>query len=252
MYTFHLIDGEFIILSYDCGCGESKGSKYQFITNDKTLDLAFEDDRQALVTPVNIPISLSISKEPLSGGCYLVNPDEIWYFKLPIDAYVKDEYINGKIKKHIALITAIRFTEESNPTEFQKSKKRVEKWAKITENFYRTYAGHKWDVRCEPFLITSECYPTSPEFCSFEYETWAKENTDKIPEGFFPNYFHWIGGASKFCGLARLSGHASATYPDGVHVCGVHTVIHEVGHNFGLMHANMKMKLLSWVKAAVQ
>jgi hypothetical protein len=237
MSQYHLVTGLFEILSHNCGCGENKGSKYHFITKNETLDLAFEDDYQALATPVNIPISLSISKEPLSGGCYLVNPEIPWYFKLPVEA-AQIEYINGKIKKHIALIGALKSSDDVNSTNYKNIKKKITKWAEKIETFYRSYAGHKWDVRCEPFVIFSECQPSSPEFCSFEYRTWAKENPSLVPDNFNPNYFHWVGGFSQVCGLARLDGHASATYTGGYHVCGIQSAIHEIGHNFGLMHAN--------------
>ena len=96
---------------------------------------------------------------------------------------------------------------------------------------------NKWDVQVRGYVLPSDCNMKPWDFCYKAVREWMREND---MDGFEPNYFHVAGfqnGAS-YCGQGQLGGDKSVTYM--MHICGVKTIIHELGHNLGLHHSGSR------------
>jgi hypothetical protein len=103
--------------------------------------------------------------------------------------------------------------------------------ARDVQNFWRHYAGHKWDIQVRGYAYRGVCFPEAPHFCRDEIF-----DADIDMGDFTPNVFHiWSRwGVAGRCGLAVLWGSWGLTYAG----CPLQTTIHEVGHNIGLRHAS--------------
>jgi hypothetical protein len=138
----------------------------------------------------------------------------------------------AKVKKHIGVFRQVPVgtTDESKA----KSMTYVARHVKTIQDYYRRYGGHVWDVEVRGYVMEGEANAHPPYY--------AKSDTDNYMathdmEGFEPNYFHiWGGTSGGYCGQGNLPGNRSVTYMNSA--CGTKTMIHELGHNFGLHHAS--------------
>jgi hypothetical protein len=202
---------------------------------DGTFYFAMEDGEKIILifdadhfTPIQERIALNIYRG--DDGEWHVNPIGDYYS-------VVDEQPRpgppGIEKKHIALFRKmpVGASAESEAKELA----RVQERAHQLESFWRRFARHKWDVRVIGRTLPTDCVPDSPYFC----ESVMIEEAKKIDEdGFEPSYFHmWsthqVG--DNWCGHADHYGNAGVTYGGR---CDIKSTIHEIGHNFGLHHAN--------------
>jgi hypothetical protein len=204
------------------------GSFYFETDDGQTIILVFDAEHR---TPIQRKIALSIYSG--DDGKWHVNPTGK-YFSLISTRARLDRQTN---KKHVALFRKVSV----NASEEQEAKelKKVQDKARQLEDFWKRFARHKWDVRVVGRTLRTDCIPDSPMFCRPVMVEAAKEID---VEGFEPNYFHmWsthqIGDG--WCGHADLSGDAGVTYGGR---CDIKSTIHEIGHNFGLHHANKGVK----------
>ena len=206
---------------------------------DGTFYIATEDGQKTILifdaehsTPIQMKITLDVYRG--DDGEWHVNPTGSYYT-------VADERPRpgppGIEKKHIALFrkVAVGASEEAEAKEL----KRVEEMARQLESFWKQFGRKKWDVKVVGRTLQTDCIPDSPYFCEPVMIEAAREIDE---EGFEPNYFHmWstheIG--DNWCGHADLGGSAGVTYGGR---CGIKSTIHEIGHNFGLHHANKDVR----------
>jgi hypothetical protein len=114
------------------------------------------------------------------------------------------------------------------------SQQQVDVRAKQVEDYYRTLAGHKWDVKVTGYVVRANCNTSAPIYCKTEVAEYLKANH---PEMEF-DYYHVWGGGNNVCGLGNVGGNWSGTYIR--YGCpGERTTIHELGHNFGLRHSDI-------------
>jgi hypothetical protein len=232
MLEYQLVTGVFTILWHQNCCGEDDAESYKFkvLQTGKEINLAFESDEQAMATPQYSVIALSIAKDPLSGGCYLVNPAKKWYTVL---AEADGEFIGGKNKVHIALIRPNNRLQPMNEVqEF------IDDWANDAQAFYADYGRHRWDVKVKGYAIEKpeNCDPgPTNHYCIGKFMELTREDPTILGD-FDPNIMHWVGGSSaSYCGFA--SSGASVNYYDKP-TCNFGTTIHELGHNVGLGHSS--------------
>lgn len=108
------------------------------------------------------------------------------------------------------------------------------------ERFYKYYAGDIWDVQVHADVVMEEQAPWNNNWNSRMFQTYVYNKSYLMPIGFNPNYFHcWSHYTHpNYCGLGLLYDKYSWTQA----TCGLHTIIHELGHNFGLHHASQDTK----------
>jgi len=132
-------------------------------------------------------------------------------------------------KKHIGIFRQVPLdiSEEMLAEEV----KLAERDAKTIQDFYRRYARHKWDVQVRGYAMRGEQETRPPYYAYKDIKNFMSEYD---MQGFDPNYFQVFGGASDMCGNGNMPGSRSAVYQG----CGSDSMIHELGHNFGLHHAS--------------
>ena len=137
--------------------------------------------------------------------------------------------------KNIGIFYRMPIGTPEDKMEFQRQKARQA--AEVVEEYYRFHAGNKWDVNVRGFVMQSDCNLHPYDFC---YEA-AKQHLIDIESDFEPNYWHAVGFENNpsYCGQGLLGGNKSVTY--AMHICGIKTIIHELGHNFDLHHSGSRL-----------
>lgn len=139
------------------------------------------------------------------------------------------------IKKHIAIFRQVSPTMDE--TKKERLGREVIEDAKEVQDYWRRMARHVWDVEVRGYLMEGVQRCTPPLFARDDITNYINEYG---LDGFEPNYFHVHGDFNpNFCGHGQLPGNRSATYLS-YGGCGVKTMIHELGHNFGLWHASTR------------
>lgn len=126
---------------------------------------------------------------------------------------------------------------------------RAHRMALQAANAIRQMSGGRWDVEGFGCVMPEEfwkCDVSAPRYGIEEMRaTWdmLQERPDLWPSGvdrlplWRPTHWHMLGGWFQGqCGQANLRGTAGRTNTDMG--CGLSTMIHELGHNFGLLHSN--------------
>jgi len=205
------------------------GTFYLESEDGQTITLLFDGDHD---TPIQKTIELRIYSG--DDGKWHVDPTGDYYTQVTSRAMPSPE---DSRRKHVALFrkVAVDASEEIEAKEFAKVQERA--WQ--LECFWKHFARHKWDVKVVGRTLRTDCIPDSPLFCRPLMVEAAKEID---VEGFEPNYYHmWsthvIG--DNWCGHADLGGDAGVTYGGR---CDIKSTIHELGHNFGLHHANKEVR----------
>lgn len=112
----------------------------------------------------------------------------------------------------------------------------MQKYAQQIQDYYRFFTKGFWDVQAFGAAMRGDANAHPPTYAYPDVQKWLAENSDLLPLGFEPNYFHVVGGTSGgYCGQGTLGGNKSVTYLN--YSCGVKTMIHEIGHNLGMHHA---------------
>jgi hypothetical protein len=195
----------------------------------QTTILVFDEEHD---TPIQKLITLKIYQG--DDGEWRVNPTGDYYTVAPERARAGPP---GVERKHIALFRKLSVS--AGEEEEAKELRRVQEKAQQLESFWKRFARHKWDVKVVGRTLRTDCIPDAPYFCKTVMRDAAKEIDE---EGFDANYFHmWsthqIG--DNWCGHADLYGDAGVTYGGR---CDIKSTIHEIGHNFGLHHANKDVR----------
>jgi hypothetical protein len=202
---------------------ENEHINYYFECEDNhTIPIIFESLEQAADTPINRRIALSVIE--YTDGSFKVSSDEK-YFTF-VDDYAEDIIPN---KKHVAILFQVH--EGSTQDTKDKALISVTRDAEKVENYYKYFSKYFWDVQVRGYVFESNS--------SAEPPTWGGKDADDLIKSitdFSPNYRMILSdnnAISSGCGRGLLGGAYSIVYK----VCGVKTMIHELGHNFGLQHA---------------
>lgn len=186
---------------------------------------------------LNRKISLMVSITEING--FHIIPDIDKFFTLLRNDQSLLMGNAAKIKKHIGLFRQLNFKEgDPPPTEeaLAKAQGMIDAHAVKIEEYYRRYGGHVWDVRVRGFVMRGNENAHPPTYARNDVSKFIEENPEQMGD-FVPNYFHVQGGYSQgYCGQGNLPGNRSVTYVN--YSCGTKTMIHELGHNFGLHHAS--------------
>lgn len=206
------------------------GRFYYFTTTDgDEFQIVWEGSDP--LPPLERTIAMSIPNEPWEDGRYVVdNTGDYWTFADEPHPEISMEVfgLEGREKKYIALLW------QKSPLKSRaEEQEAADKAAFEIERFYRKYSRDKWDVVVGAFVFENNLMPEPPGYG-------VREILQEISlGGYDPNYYHVRSyhRHSSYCGLGNIHGDKSATY-DGSGNCGLHTYLHELGHNFGLHHAN--------------
>jgi hypothetical protein len=192
-----------------------------------SLKLSFNGEHNL---PLSKRIALSVSDYPQDDGSYSVDVTKKYF--TPVTETIAGARV-APTKKHIALFRQL--PENYNDELTEKEMKKAHEMAKGLEDFWRYYARHMWDIEVRAYPLKSACDSLSPEFCKTAINQYIKETG---LDGFDANYFHVLSSKSMkgWCGHADLGGFYGATYEGAA--CNLKSTIHEIGHNFGLHHAN--------------
>lgn len=144
--------------------------------------------------------------------------------------------IVDRINLRVALLRVVS-EDKLEDEEYQRQElKKARDAADSIQNFWRSKGWRFWDLSCEGFLLPrkrGEPRPNKSVWCEELIERLA-ENSAEFRE-FGATYFHLWGNTSpNYCGWGQMPGKYSMTFS----TCGVRTMCHEVGHNFGLGHSN--------------
>lgn len=191
---------------------------------DEFVEIIFNSVDQANSTPINKRIALSIKS---FDGKKAIVSDSTPHFTF-VDDYA-EEIIQSK--KHVGIFKKV--ATDISDEEYTRDVARVEKAARFVENYYKYYARHKWDVQVRGYVMRNDdCNVSTPEYC---YSAIKRFIDDHDMGGFAPNYFMvWGGSTPGWCGLGQVGGNRSVTQSR----CAERTMVHELGHNFGLQHAS--------------
>jgi len=130
--------------------------------------------------------------------------------------------------KHIGIFYKVRV---NIPTDDPVALKRVEKAAAEVQHFIRTWCP-EWDTVVKGFVMPASCDTNPPRYCKNEVYKRLED------EDFEPNYYHLWGGVNElgYGGQGDLGGNWAVTFSRG----GLRIMLHELFHNFGLMHASSR------------
>lgn len=209
---------------------------YFFETDDgELLSIVWEGEDP--LPPLETYIALSLPDEPWQDGRYVVdNTGKYWTYAAPHTQDVEvwaAAPLNGPEPKKIAL-----YWQHRPGADTQQELKTATKQAFEIQRFYNKYARDKWAVECKAFLFSDYQGRPEPPYYGLR-EILAEVDLGDFSPDINHVRSHWYH--SSYCGLGNVYGDKSATY-DGSGNCGLHTYLHEIGHNFGLHHANMEGK----------
>jgi hypothetical protein len=204
---------------------------YFFETDDgQTLPIVWEGSDP--LPPFERFIALSIPDEPWDDGRYVVdNTGHYWTYAEPHHpdvVVVEAAPLNGPEKKNIAL-----YWQHRPGTAKEDEIEDMTKAAFEIQRFYQKYARDKWDVECRAFWFKEYTGSPNPPYYGLQEILQEVDLGDFTPDIHHVRS-HWYN--SSYCGLGNLYGDKSCTYDGGN--CGLHTYLHEIGHNLGLRHAN--------------
>lgn len=137
-------------------------------------------------------------------------------------------------RKHILLLKTCREdTDEEDRLVIAEATKRI--GAELAR-FYQYYASDIWDVQVYADAVLEDQAPWNNNWNASMFQSYINDHQIQMPVGFNPNYFHcWSHYRhDSYCGLGQLYNKYSWTQES----CGLHTIIHELGHNLGLHHAS--------------
>lgn len=203
------------------------------------IPVVFQSQEQAEETPTGILISLTVHEfDPNMGGCPVIDHPK-WFTQLtkgqPLDWLPRDKQIG-----------IFRFVHPNiaDETILAEAQAKVDDAARYAEDWWKRLTRPLWTVQARGFVIVSENRPGGADlYAKSTIERWIRENCveldlwhrDLNPDGWRVRYHHaWGGGSSQYCGWGTVQGYWSMTYSS----CSVKTIMHELGHNFGLYHSN--------------
>ena len=173
-------------------------------------------------------ISMTVPDEPWDDDRYVVdNTGKYW-------DYAAQEVAGAPVPGTKRRVNIALYWQCYPGRDIERERKSAEKAALEIRRFYQKYSRGWWEVDCRPFLVTE--YRGLPEPPDYGLMSISRE----VDLGEFDPDYHHVRSYhrhSSYCGLGNIHGTKGATY-DGAGVCGVHTYCHELGHNFGLRHAN--------------
>lgn len=204
--------------------------------SDDYFLLNFVNESHAEMVPLGVELIILVDPTD-DGNVFNVTETEDFFVVLSD----KMELESGKPSKHIGVYrTIITGTDEPVEEPSEENKKTLRSSANLigkeVKQFYRQLFRHIWDVDITPYVLWGDedrVYPPS-----FSRLTRRARNA----EGHLPGYddidYHaiWGGYIKGICGQGGVPGGACVTYRQSS--CGAKTMCHELGHNFGLMHAN--------------
>ena len=187
-------------------------------------------DRYTLEVSENEHIELKFDQSLPINIRVLLNLDTHEYVVLP-----EQPLSSNTTRKHIA-IYYLRKIDSDKEREIALAV--VNEFVEAVYNFWTQFARDWWDIKVSGHLLDMETCPYGPyEYCTRQMKA-AHRSLEDPP--FDPNYWHIIGySKTGACGQASLGGNAGATYGSN---CTSKTSIHELGHNFGLMHAELLLE----------
>ena len=209
-------------------CVECEETAYTFTTEtDNVLDVFFDTDEQAEATPLNTLIVLSLAKQ--DDGTYYVSPNLPWFTKLETELPAPTTTMNVAIFKTIH--------EDRLPGREEEELTKVTVAAEAVQRHLRRITGRFWDVDVRGFvlpLLKGELPPNRGSWCVDAIKRYKEAHPEEF-EDFEPTKCHLWGNVSgDYCGWGQVGGKYSMTFSS----CGTRTMLHELGHNFGLQHSN--------------
>ena len=232
--------------------------------DDAVYPLKFETISQAISVPINRKIALSISKEPDEHGEYLVSPEDKFYSFVTSfttasgpDEWTTEVSADTKPQVKIALFRSV------NPGTLEnrggvEGDWYADEWRKVRYAahdiwaWYTQLMGHINDYEVRGYcVITTKTAGRSyyledviSEHKKLDDKIFGQENTWKEefyhstdnPNGYNYKWYHaWSGASTNICGWGQVGRPGSMTYQSCSKGSG--TMIHELGHNFGLRHS---------------
>jgi len=202
--------------------------EYLFTTQaGNVLKVCFASEKQAEATPLNTLIILSLGCE--DGEIYHVSPSLPWFTKVDTEAPAPTTTMN------VAIFKTIR--EADLPDKEEDELVKVTGAARVVERKLRQIAGRFWNVDVRGFVLPlqeGEAPPDRSQWCEAAIARYMKAHPEQF-EDFEPTKCHLWGNVSgSYCGWGQVGGKYSMTFS----ACGTRTMLHELGHNFGLRHSN--------------
>lgn len=187
--------------------------------------IIFPTETQAKSVPINKRLAITVSSEPDSEGCFLVVDDDPYYTEL-------DELFPMARNNRLWIGVFHRSSADS-----ETDQKEAEERARGASKFFKQFARHKWDIKAAGWVMDGNNCPFGPhEYCYRRMKSHF-DSLDPKPD-WEPTYWHVLGPpTSHACGQATLGGNKSVAYGPS---CRLDTTIHEIGHNLGLMHGNLR------------
>jgi hypothetical protein len=269
--NFRIVTGEISLIDGNLIVDDEQACEpqllYILLSDDgQEYPLKFSTVEQAGLVKINRRIAISIATDPDEDGLYLVSTDDNFFTVLGRKLRTIDQAPDGKPLVTIGLFRSV------NPGNLEKrggieGEWYAEEWAKVRsaaqtiQGFYNTCLGHinNYEVRGYCVVTTKSAgqsyyledvikeHKAQKDVKIFGQEnTWWEEFVQKVYENykwytynedaFACEYYHaWSGASSIACGWGRVGRPGSMTYQ----TCskGTGTMIHELGHNFGLRHS---------------
>ena len=216
-----------LIGSIEEDCVECEEATYTFTTEaGNVLDVCFDSEKQAEATPLNTLIVLSLA--PQDTGCYHVSTSLPWFTKLETELPAPSTVMN------VAIFKTIR--EDRLPGREEEELVKVNKAAAYVQRRLRQISGKFWHVDVRGFvlpLLEGEAPPDRSQWCEPAIARYMEAHPEEF-EDFEPTKCHLWGNVSgDYCGWGQVGGKYSMTFSS----CGTRTMLHELGHNFGLRHS---------------
>ena len=123
-----------------------------------------------------------------------------------------------------------------NESDREEAQRKAVEAAAAVESFWRTKGWGVFSVEVRGFALRiddGDPMPDKSVWCKDSIKD--KELEDPDFRDFGADYFHlWGNVSASYCGWGQAPGNYSMTFS----TCGVRTMCHEIGHNFGLHHSN--------------
>lgn len=208
-------------------CVECEEEAYTFTTEaGNVLDVCFDTEKQAEATPLNTLIVLSLALQ--DDGTYHVSPNPPWFTKLETELPAPSTVMNVAIFKTVH--------EDRLPGKEEEELVKVNKAAAYVQRRLRQISGKFWHVDVRGFvlpLLKGEAPPDRSQWCTDAIKRYREAHPEEF-EDFEPTKCHlWGNVSSDYCGWGQVGGKYSMTFS----TCGTRTMLHELGHNFGLRHS---------------